>query len=56
MMEVQPQEIRLLEMGFIPSLIKVTPDNQKGTYRFEFQAQDRRNALSNIINHNVVIK
>ncbi len=42
--------------GIYSVIIKATPGNQKGTYRFEFQAKDRRNALSNIINHNVVIK
>ena len=42
--------------GIYSVLIEVTPDNQKGTYRFEFQAQDRSDALSNIINHNVVVK
>ena len=29
---------------------------QKGTWRFEFQAQDRRNVLSNKIIHNIVVK
>ncbi len=42
--------------GIYSIIIKVTPSNLKGTYRFEFQAEDRRGALSNIIKHNVVIK
>ena len=42
--------------GIYSIIIKVLPSNIKGTYRFEFQAEDRRGALSNIIKHNVVIK
>ncbi len=36
--------------------IQIDASNQKGTYRFEFAARDRGGALSNIINHNVLIQ
>lgn len=36
--------------------IQITPQNAKGTYRFEFQARDRGGKLSNIINHFVLIQ
>jgi hypothetical protein len=42
--------------GIYSRLIQVDQSNQKGTYRFEFQAKDRSNALSNIINHYVLIQ
>lgn len=37
-------------------LIQVDQTNDKGTYRFEFQAKDRSDSLSNIINHFVLIQ
>lgn len=37
-------------------LIQVDQSNDKGTYRFEFQAKDRSGELSNIINHFVLIQ
>jgi hypothetical protein len=42
--------------GIYSRLIQVDQTNQKGTYRFEFQAEDRSGALSNIINHYVLIQ
>jgi hypothetical protein len=42
--------------GIYSRLIQVDETNQKGTYRFEFQAKDRLGALSNIINHYVLIQ
>jgi hypothetical protein len=42
--------------GIYSLLIQVIPSNEKGTYRFEFQAKDRSGALSNIINHSVLIQ
>ena len=42
--------------GIYSRLIQVDQSNQKGTYRFEFQAKDRLGALSNIINHLVLIQ
>lgn len=42
--------------GIFSRLIQVDQSNQKGTYRFEFQAKDRSGALSNIINHYVLIQ
>lgn len=42
--------------GIYSRNILVDQTNQKGTYRFEFQAKDRSNALSNIINHYVLIQ
>lgn len=31
--------------------IQITPQNQTGTYRFDFQAQDKNGALSNVLTH-----
>ena len=42
--------------GIYSRLIQVDQSNQKGTYRFEFQAKDRSGELSNIINHFVLIQ
>ena len=42
--------------GIYSRLIQVDQSNQKGTYRFEFQAEDRTGLLSNIINHYVLIQ
>lgn len=42
--------------GIFSRLIQVDQSNQKGTYRFEFQAEDRSGSLSNIINHYVLIQ
>jgi len=42
--------------GIYSRLIQVDQSNQKGTYRFEFQAEDRAGALSNILNHYVLIQ
>ena len=42
--------------GIFSRLIQVDQSNDKGTYRFEFQAQDRSGGLSNIINHYVLIQ
>jgi hypothetical protein len=42
--------------GIYSRLIQVDQSNQKGTYRFEFQAVDRTSLLSNILNHYVLIQ
>lgn len=42
--------------GIYSRLIQVDQTNEKGTYRFEFQAEDRSAKLSNIINHFVLIQ
>ena len=42
--------------GIYSILIEVTPQNTKGTYRFDFRAVDRSNELSNIISHNIVVQ
>jgi hypothetical protein len=42
--------------GIYSRLIQVDQSNQKGRYRFEFQAEDRSGTLSNIINHYVLIQ
>ena len=42
--------------GIYSRLIEVDETNDKGTYRFEFQAIDRSGASSNIINHFVLIQ
>jgi hypothetical protein len=42
--------------GIYSRLIQVNQTNDKGTYRFEFQARDHSGALSNIINHFVLIQ
>jgi hypothetical protein len=42
--------------GIYSRLIQVDQTNQKGTYRFEFQSEDRSGALSNILNHYVLIQ
>lgn len=42
--------------GIYSLKIQITPQNAKGTYRFQFQARDRGGKLSNIINHFVLIQ
>ena len=42
--------------GIYSRLIQVDQTNDKGTYRFEFQAEDRSAELSNIINYFVLIQ
>lgn len=42
--------------GIYSILIEVTPDNNKGTYRFDFRAVDRTSKLSNLISHNIVVQ
>lgn len=42
--------------GIYSLIIEVTPSNQKGTYRFDFNAEDRSGAKSNLISHNIVLK
>lgn len=42
--------------GVYSRLIQVDQTNDKGTYRFEFQAEDRSGELSNILNHFVLIQ
>lgn len=42
--------------GIYSRKIEVNQGNDKGTYRFEFQARDRSGEISNIINHFVLIQ
>jgi len=42
--------------GIYSRKIEVNENNDKGTYRFEFQAEDRLGELSNVINHFVLIQ
>jgi hypothetical protein len=42
--------------GIYSRIIILPPNTPKGTYRFEFQAIDRKNELSNIISHNLVVQ
>jgi hypothetical protein len=42
--------------GIYSRLIQINETNDKGTYRFEFEAEDRSGELSNIINHFVLIQ
>ena len=43
--------------GIYSQIISLPPTGvTKGTYRWEFQAQDREKKTSNIIIHNIVVK
>ncbi|MGB9663336.1 MAG: hypothetical protein ACPL25_00240 [Ignavibacteria bacterium] len=42
--------------GIYSRIIILPPNTPKGTYRFEFQAIDKKNELSNIISHNLVVQ
>ena len=42
--------------GIYSRLIQINETNDKGTYRFEFQAKDRSGKSSNIIDHFVLIQ
>lgn len=42
--------------GIYSVIIQVTPSNKKGIYKFDFTAQDSKQALSNTISHNIEIK
>jgi len=42
--------------GIYSRKIEVNQTNEKGTYRFEFQARDRSGEISDIINHFVLIQ
>ena len=42
--------------GIYSVFIQVTPQNPKGTYKFNFRASDRSGKLSNLISHNIVIQ
>ncbi|MDR3668143.1 MAG: hypothetical protein P4L35_14975, partial [Ignavibacteriaceae bacterium] len=42
--------------GIYSLIISLPPGTTKGTYRWEFQAQDREKKTSNIIIHNIVVK
>jgi len=42
--------------GIFGLLITLPPTTQPGTYRFEFQAVDRSNAVSNILVHSITVK
>ncbi len=42
--------------GIYSIIVQVTNGNDKGKYTFDFQAQDRSNAKSQILSHNIVLK
>lgn len=42
--------------GIFSRIIILPPNTPKGTYRFDFQAVDKKNEVSNIISHNIVVK
>ncbi len=42
--------------GIFSRIIILPPNTPKGTYRFDFQAVDKKNELSNIISHNIVVR
>jgi hypothetical protein len=42
--------------GIYSRIIILPPNTPKGTYRFEFQAIDKKNESSNIISHNLVVQ
>ncbi|MCR4418049.1 MAG: hypothetical protein NUV92_09955 [Ignavibacteria bacterium] len=42
--------------GIYSRIIILPPNTPKGTYRFEFQAFDKKNESSNIISHNLVVQ
>jgi len=52
----QPSGDLIASDGIFSRIIEVDQNNMKGTYRFEFQAKDRSGALSNILNHFVLIQ
>lgn len=41
--------------GIYSIIINVTYQNPKGSYRFDFEAEDRSGSISNVISHNIVI-
>jgi hypothetical protein len=41
--------------GIFSIIIEVTPQQPKGEYKFNFQAEDRKSELSNTIIHNIVL-
>jgi PBP1b-binding outer membrane lipoprotein LpoB len=42
--------------GIYSRIIILPPNTPKGTYRFDFQAIDKKNETSNIISHNLVVQ
>lgn len=42
--------------GIYSRIIILPPNTPKGTYRFEFQAIDKKNESSNIISHNLIVQ
>lgn len=42
--------------GIFSRIIILPPNTTKGTYRFDFQAIDKKNEASNIISHNIVVR
>ena len=42
--------------GIYSRIIILPPNTPKGTYRFEFEAIDKKNEVSNIITHNLVVQ
>jgi hypothetical protein len=42
--------------GKFSLIVEVTPANTKGTYRFDFQAQDRRQTLSEIFSYSITLQ
>ncbi|MCX8057178.1 MAG: hypothetical protein N3F03_06175 [Ignavibacteria bacterium] len=42
--------------GIYSRIIILPPNTPKGKYRFDFQAVDKKNEVSNIISHNIVVR
>lgn len=42
--------------GIFSRIIVLPPNTPKGKYRFDFQAVDKKNEISNIISHNIVVR
>ncbi len=42
--------------GIFSRIIILPPNTPKGTYRFDFQAIDKKDEVSNIISHNIVVR
>jgi hypothetical protein len=51
-----PFFLNKLQDGLFADTLTVNSNNTKGTYRFEFQARDRSNALSDTINHYITLE
>jgi hypothetical protein len=51
-----PFFLNKIQNGIFADTLTVNSTNTKGTYRFEFQARDRSNALSDPVNHYITLE